>query len=64
MLMGAWGQENARQRTIIFGSGIYPWENFALENTQVKEGPRGPVVTLQDRSGSGALSGIDLFLSF
>ncbi len=64
MLMGTWGQENARQRTITFGSGIYPWENFALENAQVKEGPRGPVITLQDRSGSGALPGIDLFLSF
>lgn len=64
ILAGAWSQENDRQRTVVFGGGIHPWENFVLENTQVKAGARGSVITLRDRSGDASLPGIDLFLSF
>jgi len=65
LLMGnLWSQENHRGRQVIFGGETQPWQSFVLENTQVKSGSRGSVVTLRDRSGDGSQPSIDLFLSF
>lgn len=62
--VGALAQETTRERTVIFGTDSQPWARFTFQNTQVKEGVHGTLITLRDRSGEGDQPGIDLFLSF